>query len=508
MKKKIKTNEINCEVGESIQGNAHSFFYKMLFFIFAFAAMGVILLLPEPSVINTGEKSLALSLAGKTTIAVLVMSVILWISEAIPFPVTGLLAISMLVITKATPFKELVKDGFGNPIFLFFVGVLILSAAISKTTILKRVVAFVLRHIGHSPKLIVLAFLIVGALLSGWITDMAVAAILMPIAVTILENANIKPLKSNFGRALLIASAWGPLIGGISTPAGCGPNPLTIGFLKDLAGLDFSFIQWIALGFPAMIMMIPAAWIILIKVFPLEKIDISISEEELKKQKEEFGHLTKKEILTVVIFSITIIMWITAPMIKKWTGGIINYLSISYVAITASIFFFLPGINILTWEEAEEKISWGGIILIVTGLSLGMSIYKTGAAEWIAWISFHLIGSLHPAVIIFSIVLGVSLLKVMFSSNTVTGIIVVPLLIALAKSLHIDPVLLAIPAGITSSLAFILVTSTPTNIIPYSAGYFTMGDMVKAGLIMTIVSSVLVAVSVYFMGGFLGIISL
>ena len=94
----------------------------------------------------------------------------------------------------------------------------------------------------------------------------------------------------------------------------------------------------------------------------------------------------------------------------------------------------------------------------------------------------------------------------MFSSNTVTGIIVVPLLIALSKNLGLNPALLAIPAGITSSLAFILVTSTPTNVIPYSSGYFSIGDMARAGVIMTIVSSVCVTMSIYFFGSITGII--
>jgi len=97
---------------------------------------------------------------------------------------------------------------------------------------------------------------------------------------------------------------------------------------------------------------------------------------------------------------------------------------------------------------------------------------------------------------------------VLFSSNTVTGIIVVPLLIALAKSLGLDPVLMAIPAGITSSLAFILVTSTPTNVIPYSSGYFSIRDMVKAGLWMTIFSSVCATVSVCVIGKLLGVVNL
>ncbi len=480
---------------------------NLIYALTAFIIFGIILILPEPDAVNTGSKMLALSPAGKATMAVLALAVILWITEAIPFAVTGLLAMSLMVITGAAPFKQLVQDGFGNPIILFFIGVLIFSAAISETNLLKRITTVILYHLGHSPSLIILAFIIVGALLSGWITDMAVAAMLFPIGMTILKDAKAEPLKSNFGRALMIACAWGPLIGGVTTPAGCGPNPLTIGFLRDLAGINFTFLQWMILGFPAAILMIPAAWVILLKVFPLEKINLSISKEDATQRKQELGPINKKEALTLGIFMITVFLWIFAPFISKWTGGVIDYLSISFVAITCAVLFFFPGINVITWETAEKKISWGGIVLIVSGLAIGMAIYKTGAAEWMAWMTFSWIENLHPALIIFVIVFGISIMKVMFSSNTVTGIIVVPLLIALANTLGLSPALLAIPAGITSSLAFILVTSTPTNVIPYSSGYFSIGDMAKAGVWMTVASSICVTISVYFMGSLINIMN-
>jgi sodium-dependent dicarboxylate transporter 2/3/5 len=329
---------------------------------------------------------------------------------------------------------------------------------------------------------------------------------LLPIGVGILKDAGARPLQSNFGRALMISAAWGPLIGGIATPAGCGPNPLTMGFLRDLAGINFTFLDWTMLGFPAALLMIPFAWFILLKSFPLEEISISISEETYRARVRELGPLSKKEIFTIIIFFVTITLWILEPFIKAWTGGAVDYLEISFVAFTCSCLFFLPGIEVLTWEKAEREISWGGIILIVTGLSLGMAIFKSGAAEWIAWVLFGSIGRLHPVAIVFVITIGVSLMKVMFSSNTVTGIIVVPLLIALARATDISPALLAVPAGITSSLAFILVTSTPTNVIPYSSGYFTIGDMAKAGIWMTIASSLCVTLSIYALGSILNII--
>jgi solute carrier family 13 (sodium-dependent dicarboxylate transporter), member 2/3/5 len=479
---------------------------KIIFALLSVIALATILLLPAPPEIATDQGTVVLTLQGKASLAVLAMVVILWVTEAVPFPVAGLIGMALLVMTGAADLKPLVQDGFGNSIVLFFIGVLIFSAAIEQTNLLKRVTTFVLYKLGHKPKMIILAFLTVGAMLSGWITDMAVAAMLMPIAVTILKDAGVEPLKSNFGRSLLISCAWGPLIGGISTPAGCGPNPLTMAFLKDLADIHFTFGHWMMLGIPAAILMVPCAWWILLRVFPLEQINLVVAEDDFNRQQAELGKLQRNEIFTLCIFFLTVFLWIFGDLIGRWTGGKIDYLGINFVAIACACLFFLPGIDVIDWKRAEKSISWGGIILIVTGLSIGMSIYKTGAAAWMAQVAFSEIGILHPVLIIFAVVLGVSLMKVAFSSNTVTGIIMVPLLIALARQVDIDPVLLAIPAGITSSLAFLLVTSTPTNVIPYSAGYFTIKDMVKAGIWMTLASSACVTVSIAVVGKLTGIV--
>jgi solute carrier family 13 (sodium-dependent dicarboxylate transporter), member 2/3/5 len=480
---------------------------KALFFLLALAALAAILLLPLPPEIRTEKGVVALSAAGKSAIAVLVMVVILWVSEAVPFPVAGFLGLVLMVMTKAATLKALVQDGFGNAIVLFFIGVLIFSAAIAQTNLLKRVTTFLLYRLGHKPGAIVLTFLTVGALLSGWITDMAVAAMLMPIAVRVLKDANLKPLESNFGRVLLISCAWGPLIGGVATPAGCGPNPLTMSFLKDLAQVEFTFVDWMLLGFPSTLLMIPCAWLILLRVFPLEPVSLGVAEGDFRAQRDAMGRLKKDEIATLLIFGLTVFLWVSGKWIETWTGGAIDYLDIRFVAIACACLFFIPGISVISWKDTEKDISWGGIILIATGLSIGMAIYKTGAAAWMAQVAFSKLGLLHPVLIIFAVVLGVSIMKVMFSSNTVTGIIMVPLLIALARQIDLDPILLAIPAGITSSLAFILVTSTPTNVIPYSAGYFTIKDMVKAGLWMTLASSACVTLSIAVMGKLTGIVS-
>jgi solute carrier family 13 (sodium-dependent dicarboxylate transporter), member 2/3/5 len=165
------------------------------------------------------------------------------------------------------------------------------------------------------------------------------------------------------------------------------------------------------------------------------------------------------------------------------------------VAVAAAVAFFLPGVNILTWREAQADIDWGGIVLIAAGLSLGMIVFETGAARWLAMIAFAPIGSLTLALRIFLAVLIVEFLKVFFSSNTVTGVILIPMMIAFSLSLGMNPWYLAGPVAIATSMAFLLVTSSPTNVIPYASGYFTIREFATAGIFLTLVIPVCVTLS-------------
>jgi sodium-dependent dicarboxylate transporter 2/3/5 len=174
------------------------------------------------------------------------------------------------------------------------------------------------------------------------------------------------------------------------------------------------------------------------------------------------------------------------------------------VALLGGISLFLPKIEVLSWKEAEQDIPWGGILLIVAGLSLGMMVYETGAATWLAWILMGKIGSMHFVLRPFVIVMAVASLHMFFSSNTVTGTIIIPILIALAEAFDLDAWIVVAPAAFTASLAFILVTETPTNVIPYSAGYFSIKDMAKAGIWMTLAAACCVTISILVMGALTG----
>ena len=199
------------------------------------------------------------------------------------------------------------------------------------------------------------------------------------------------------------------------------------------------------------------------------------------------------------MFATTITLWLTTPLLAALTNGFVSPPPHA-VALGGGLLLFLPGLRVLRWKEAQRDMDWGGVILIVAGLSLGVMVFDTGAARWLAQVMLGRLDVIPTVLQPFVIVLVVAALHLLFSSNTVTGTIIMPIVIALAQDLNIDVWTVAAPAAFTSTLAFILVTESPTNVLPYSAGYFSIRDMAKVGVAMTVGAAVCVTVSILLVG--------
>ena len=457
----------------------------------AAALLAVVVLVPPPasllSVVHQAGDAAggaprypASAASGRPAMAalgVLAFCLVLWVTEAIPFHITGLLALALLTLLRVGGYKEIVAVGFGNDIVVFFIGVLVIGAFITRSGLGRRISALVLSVTGNDTRLILLGFLAAGTLVSMWITDMAVAAMLMPLARAILVQEGCRPKESNFGRGLMIAVAWGALIGGIATPAGTGSNPIALQFLSTMAGIHLTFLDWMGFGVPAALLLVLPSWGILLLFFPPEMKRLKVSREELRRRLSDMPPMGREEWLTLGVFVLTVAAWIASPFLEKPLGMAVE---ISLPALIAMCIFFLPLASGARWKDIEGEVDWAGILMIVSGISLGNYLYRTGVAPL--------------AMQVFLVTLGVCLLKVVFSSNTVTATILIPLIIGLGRSTGSNVTAIALAAGLTSSLAFILVTSTPTNVIPFNAGYFTIGDMARAGLVLTLVAAVAVTV--------------
>lgn len=461
----------------------------------AVLVMAAVHALPEPAPITRGGESIALTADGKACLAILAFAITLWVTEAVPFAVTALVVVLLVPVFGIADYPAVVRAGFGNPLITFFIGVLFLSTGFTRSGLGTRLVLHVLRVVGTRTDRVLLGFLVVGALLSMWITDMAVAALLLPLGVGVLRDAKLEPLRSDFGRALMISCAFGPLIGGIGTPAGAGANLAAVGYLRELAGVEVSFARWMAYGVPAALLMIPVGWRLLLRAFPPEIDRLPIGDTGIADRIAALGRPSRLEVWTLAVFAGTIALWLATPLLAAWSGGRIDPPA-QAVALGGGLLLFLPGLRVLVWKEAQRDMDWGGVILIVAGLSLGVMVFETGAARWLAQVMLGRLADVPGVLQPFVIVLVVAALHLLFSSNTVTGAIIMPILIALAQDLGLDVWTIAAPAAFTSSLAFILVTESPTNVLPYSAGYFSIRDMARVGVAMTVGAAACVTVAV------------
>jgi len=463
-----------------------------------------LLLVPLPAVPGPGGEPIVLSSKGRASLAVVALCLTLWISEALPFAVTGLAAFLLFPAFGVASPTEVIASGMGHPLMLFFLGLFLISIAFVRVGLGHRIGHWMLGLSGGRSSRLILITLGVGALLAMGITSLAAASVMMGIAQEILEQSGLNSQRSDFGRSLLIATCWGPMIGSLGTPAGAGSNQLVIGYLRELAGVEVTFLDWMTLGMPAALLMVLMAWLILRWVFPTQR-ETLLSLTELERLETKDPNLmTRREWIVLIISGATLALWIAGPAIEGLTGGRV-VLSLQNVGLAAALVLFLPGLDLISWSDAENDIHWGALWVLAGGLAAGLMLYRSGAARWLAWMLLGPLGSVAPLPCIFATIGAVLLLRMLFSSSTAAAAILMPLIIVLAQDLHIAPWLFSAPAALAANLAFIFPAQAAVHLVSYSAGQFTTQDMAKGGILLTLVAACVLGGVVLILGAATGL---
>ncbi len=477
----------------------HSIVQRLVVLAVGIALFMTILLLPGGQPAGT----VALSAAGRKALASLAFALVLWVGEALPFHITGLFTMTLMAVLGVSTWPDLVKTGFGDESIVFFIGVLSLAAAMGRSGLAARLGRSVLRLTGDSTRAIILGFLVAGAALAMWVTALAAAALMLPLALGLLQAEGETPGTSRFGRALMMAVAWGPLIGACGTPAGSGSNPVVVRFMAELAHFNIGFVDWMAFGIPVVIILVPVAWLVITILSPPERPRLTKAASLGVEPTQQGAGSRRDEYAVAVVFLTVVALWLTAPLVARATG--FNP-SVGFVAALGAAALFFPGVTSFRWKDIEKDIDWAGVMLIATGIALGTALYKSGAAAWVAQIAFGGIGGLTPFWRIAAVVIGVLAVKVVFSSNTLTGTIIVPLVLSLGPTIGIDPRLYALAAGFAANLAVILVTTSPVNVLPWSTGYFSIRDMLKTGLVFAPMAALAIGLVFSIVGGVYGLL--
>ncbi|MBN1756278.1 DASS family sodium-coupled anion symporter [bacterium] len=437
---------------------------KVLFVIIAFLLFLIITFLPTPS---------GLTLEGQKALGLFVMASMLWFTNALPLPVTGLLIIALIPLAGILEASEAFAL-FGNSAVFFILGALILAAAMMKTGLSRRLSLMMISKFQDSPRKLIVGILVTCALFSFIMPEHAVAAIMFPVVMVIANNLDIEPQKSNYGKLLFLSMAWGAIIGGIGTFLGGARNPLAIAFLKDNAGISIGFFEWFLATFPLVVILLLIAVYILFKFFKPEPLNISQAILGLQDELKKIGKFTIPEKKVAFIVALTVICWVFVS----------GRLGLAVIALLSTCFLFI--LNLIKWEDVESYVNWGVILMYGGAISLGAALAHTKGAEWLmTW----LLDNSHISPLLF-IALIALIAKIITEgiSNTAAVAILLPIAFAIGPQAHINPKVLVFAVAIPSGLTFMLPIGTPPSAIAYSSGYYMIKDILKPGLIMNILA--------------------
>ena len=464
----------------------------------------LVIILPTPE----GAKPEAMRAAGVT-----LLMAIWWITEALPISATALVPLAlfpMLGILDA----DKTAENYGHSYVLMLLGGFFIAKAIEMQNLHKRIALLTIKTIGSNRQKVILSFMIATAFLSMWIANVAVVLLMLPIATAIItKEEETDEQNSRFGLALMLAIAYAASVGGTATLIGTPPNLVFAGIIKSLypKAPEISFFQWMLIGVPMVIVLLPFTWLYLLKYFKI-KGKFSGSHDIVERELKALGSMTKAEMRVLMVFIFTALGWVFRKdfnfgsfELPGWASlmDIDEYVHDSTVAIIAALALFItPTGNkekdkqhyLLDWKSAES-VPWGVVIIVGGGYAIANGFAETGLALWLGnQITF--VEGMSAFLVLLIVVFFITFLTEV-NSNTATANIFLPVLATVAVVNQTNPLLLMIPATFACSCAFCLPSGTGTNAVIFGSGRVTIPEMAKAGLWMNFISIVIVTLVVY-----------
>ena len=403
-----------------------------------------------------------------TGLSILIFAAILWLTEAIHISITAIL-IPILAVVLGVFETKTAMSNFANPIIYLFFGGFVLAAALNQQGIDKLIAHRVLTASKGKLSLACMFLFGITALLSMWISNTATAAMMLPLALGILQQLDFKEHKKTY-LFMLLGIAYSANIGGIGTLVGSPPNAIAA------AQVGLSFSDWLEFGLITVALMLPT---MLIALYLFLKPDLSV----ICKLSTSETKLNFQGKLTLLVFITTVCCWIFSKPISQALGGISKFDTV--VALSAVV--TLAGLGLVEWKKIERTTDWGVLILFGGGLTLSAILKATGTSVFLAhWVT-DIFGNTHMALFTFAVIFFVVMLTE-FASNTASAALLVPVFAAIAEALGLSPVMLSVLIGIAASCAFMLPVATPPNAIVYGSGFIKQSEMMRAGVIINFVS--------------------
>lgn len=444
-----------------------------------------------------------LSAAAHKLAAVLGLVMCLWITEALPLAVTGLLGPTLVILLGIAPAAKAFAP-FADPIMFLFIGAFVLARAINLHELDRRFAYFVLSHrwVGESPSRILFAYGAVTCVLSMWISNTATVAMMFPIGLAIINTMRrLHPgaVSAKYASAMMLICAFAGSVGGLATPVGTPTNLIGLGFIEKQLGRQINFFEWMRFGVPITIMLYLILFSYLNFLCPAGVQKMSGVRESLIAERTQLGKLSIGGRNTLLAWSVTITLWMAPGILalvyaenEIIAKSFSKYIPESVAALLGTFLLFLLPVNFkkreftITLKSALE-IDWAVLALYGGGIALGQMVFETKLADMLGqsvanWIPAADWGMVAVAAMI-------ATLTSELTSNVASVNMITPLVIAMAGAKALQP---ALAASMAATLGFMLPISTPTNAIVYSSGLIPLPRMMKYGILLDIIGFIII----------------
>ena len=459
----------------------------------------------DGSMAPTGD----LSSNASVVAAVAVIMAVWWMTEALPLPATALLPLVLFpIVMENTPIDD-VTAPYANEIIFLFMGGFVIALAMQRWNLHKRMALGIVAAVGTGPVTIIGGFMIATGFVTMWVSNTATAMMMMPIGIAVIglvTQLRDGRTDANFATALMLGIAYAASIGSVSTLIGTPPNAFMAGYLSQEHGIDVGFGPWMAVGAPLAAVFLVICWLLLTKVvYPPESKELGGARSHIRQELRGLGPMSRGEWTVLAVFVCTAAAWILVPFLAEseaiggalpWIGNITD----GGIAIAAAVILFIipvdgrRGVRAIDWDQAA-KLPWGVLLLFGGGLSLSAQFGSSGLSLWVGE-RVEAFGDV-PGWVFILLVAGIVLLLTELTSNTATGSIFIPVMASVALGLGLPIMTLVVPAALAASCAFMMPVATPPNAIVFGTGYIRIGQMVKGGVLLNIVSLLLVLATMY-----------
>ncbi|WP_462254833.1 SLC13 family permease [Ferruginibacter sp.] len=441
----------------------------------------------------------ALVFKAKLVLCIAVLMISWWVLDAMPLPVVALVPIVLFPLLNISTLKEVTKSYADSIIFLFMGGFFI-GIAIEKWNLHKRIALGIINITGTNGNRIILGFIIATGFLSMWLSNTATTMMMFPIAMSVIHVISSHNKEStgvkNFSLVLMLCIAYASNFA-LGTIIGTPPNVAYVNYIHEKFNYTVGFTDWMIVFTPlTFVLLFMLYWVMVKFLFP-NGIKHSVEGKSyIRSELKSLGKLSAPEKRVLLVFAVTVILWITKDIINTIQKTV--ELDDTIIAMMGAIsLFIIPSGNkkttreerLLDWPDTT-KMAWGILLLFGGGIALAKALEDAKLMDQLGtYIASYAIDNVFLMILIVTTI-SVFLSEVM--SNVAQVIVMAPVITSVAVALHLDPLLLGIPMTLGASCASMLPMGTPPNAIVFASGHIKIKDMIKAGFVLNIICIILI----------------